>query len=63
MSDVIKDVAEAVSPEELATTTNPIDPDLYQLDGETQAEYNERVPVAVQPVAPAPTESYLGQPL
>ena len=31
--------------------------------GESQLEYNERVPVALQPVQPAPTHNYLGQPL
>lgn len=31
--------------------------------GETQAEYNERVPLGVQPAAPAPTHDYLGRPL
>lgn len=30
---------------------------------ETQQEYNERIPVAVQPVQPAPTKSYLGEDL
>lgn len=30
---------------------------------ETQQEYNERVPVAVQPVLEGPTLSYLGKPL
>ena len=33
---------------------------LDRLESETQAEYNERVPVAVQPVQPSPTTSYLG---
>lgn len=28
--------------------------------GETQAEYNERIPVALQPVQPSPKTSYLG---
>lgn len=32
-------------------------------EGETQQEYNERVPVAVQPVLEGPTLSYLGEPL
>jgi hypothetical protein len=31
--------------------------------GETQAEYNERVPIGNQPVQPAPTTSYLGEKL
>lgn len=35
----------------------------FQKEGETTQEYNERVPVAVQPVAEAPTTSYLGEPL
>ena len=39
------------------------DSSLDRQEKETQAEYNERVPVAVQPVQPAPTTSYLGQPL
>lgn len=37
--------------------------DVFRKEGETQAEYNERVPVAVQPVLPGPTTSYLGEPL
>lgn len=31
--------------------------------GETQAQYNERVPVAFQPPTNGPTHSYLGKPL
>jgi hypothetical protein len=31
--------------------------------GETQQAYNERVPVALQPVAAGPTHSYLGNKL
>lgn len=48
-------------------TNNPIvsekvkrDKTVDRQEGETQAEYNERVPVAQQPVQPAPTHSYLG---
>ncbi|NBU34691.1 hypothetical protein EBZ38_13350 [bacterium] len=37
--------------------------DVFRKEGETQQEYNERVPVAVQPVLEGPTTSYLGQPL
>lgn len=37
--------------------------DVFRKEGETQAEYNERVPVGVQPVLPAPSTSYLGEPL
>ena len=32
-------------------------------DGETQQEYNERVPVGVQPVLDGPKYSYLGEEL
>jgi len=32
----------------------------FRKEGETQQEYNERVPVAVQPVLERPTHSYLG---
>ena len=39
------------------------DKSLDRKKGETQAEYNERVPVAIQPVQPGPTTSYLGNPL
>jgi hypothetical protein len=35
----------------------------FRQEGESQQEYNERVPVAVQPVQPAPTTSYLGNEL
>ncbi len=34
-----------------------------RLEEETQQEYNERVPVAVQPVLAGPTTSYLGKDL
>lgn len=39
------------------------DKSLDRKKGETQAEYNERVPVAIQPVQPGPTTSYLGNKL
>jgi len=39
------------------------DPSLQRQEGETQQEYNERVPVALQPVQPNPTKSYLGNDL
>ena len=35
----------------------------HRKKGETVAEYNERVPVALQPVQPGPTHSYLGNKL
>ena len=35
----------------------------FRKKGETQAEYNLRIPVALQPVQPGPTESYLGKKL
>ena len=35
----------------------------FRKDDESQAEYNERVPVAVQPVLDGPALSYLGEPL
>jgi hypothetical protein len=35
----------------------------HRKKNETQAEYNERVPVALQPVQPGPTHSYLGDKL
>lgn len=35
----------------------------HRKEDETQQEYNERVPVAVQPVLEGPTLSYLGKPL
>lgn len=34
--------------------------DEQRKEGETQAEYNERVPVAVQPVLPPVEHTYLG---
>jgi hypothetical protein len=37
------------------------DKTLQRKDGETQQEYNERIPVAVQPVQPGPTHTYLGE--
>lgn len=39
------------------------DKTLQRKDGESQQEYNERVPVAIQPVQPAPTHNYLGEKL
>lgn len=39
------------------------DKTLLRRKGETQQEYNERIPVAVQPVQPAPAKSYLGKDL
>lgn len=40
-----------------------VDETLLRGKKETQAQYNERVPVAIQPVQPGPTHNYLGQPL
>jgi hypothetical protein len=37
------------------------DKTLQRKEGESQQEYNERIPVAIQPVQPAPTHSYLGE--
>lgn len=37
--------------------------DYHKREDETQAEYNERVPVGLQPVLPGPTLSYLGNEL
>jgi len=39
------------------------DTTLDRQEDETQAEYNERINPAVQPVQPGPSTSYLGQPL
>jgi hypothetical protein len=39
------------------------DKTLARQKGESQQEYNERVPVAIQPVQPTPTVSYLGKKL
>lgn len=36
---------------------------LYRQEDESQQEYNERIPVAVQPVQPQPTHNYLGEEL
>jgi hypothetical protein len=37
--------------------------DYFQREDETQAQYNERVPVGLQPVKAAITHSYLGKEL
>lgn len=39
-------------------STNP-----FRQKGETVAEYNERIPIGIQPVQPGPTHSYLGKKL
>jgi hypothetical protein len=58
-------------PQENTTDPKPVHPEpryytedeIQRKDGETVQEYNERIPVAVQPVQPGPTHNYLGQPL
>ena len=35
--------------------------DLERREGESAQEYNERVPVAFQPLTPGPTKNYLGE--
>lgn len=37
--------------------------ELLRKKGESQQEYNERIPVAIQPVQPGPTHNYLGEEL
>ena len=44
-------------------TEVPIDESLFRQKGESHQAYNERVPVAIQPVQPMPTKSYLGKDL
>lgn len=39
------------------------DKTLLRKKGESTQEYNERVPVAIQPVQPGPTHNYLGEPI
>lgn len=47
----------------IVTGEDHSDKSLQRQDGETQQEYNERIPVALQPVQPLPTHNYLGQEL
>lgn len=47
----------------LVTGKDSSDKSLQRKKGESQQKYNERVPVAIQPVQPGPTHNYLGQPL
>jgi hypothetical protein len=63
LRNIVKEILKEDAPIVVETTTEPIDSDLYQKEGETQAEYNERIPVAVQPVQPGAKYSYLGKEL
>lgn len=57
---VFENVDEAVAAHDEQET---VVEDVFRKEGETQAEYNERVPVGIQPVLPAPSTSYLGKEL
>lgn len=58
---IIESNDEANNP--VVTGASNIDKELLRNKGESQAAYNERVPVAVQPVQPGPTHNYLGEKL
>lgn len=45
----------------IVTGKDHSDKKLQRKEGESQAEYNERIPVAIQPVQPQPTHNYLGE--
>lgn len=62
MKDILKEDVVDV-PEKEPKKTKKFVNEFDQRKDESQAEYNQRVPVAVQPVRPAPKYSYLGKEL
>ena len=53
---------QAVPIEVTEVVETPVE-DVFRREDETQAEYNERISPAVQPVVESPKVSYLGEPL
>ena len=55
-----KDNNDTLNPTGLVQTGTAVE-NPFRNEVETQAEYNERVPVGVQPTGDSPTRSYLGE--